>query len=991
MDGTLVQLSQIDPQMSDALRELADGIAGEVRTSTHDRGLYATDASLYQVEPLAVVIPYSLAEVEATVRWAAEHGVSILPRGAGSSLAGQTVNRAVVIDFSPHCRELLEVDVAAGTCWVEPGIVLDHLNGELKARGTGLHFGPDVATSRYANIGGMIGNNSAGARSILYGRTVENLEAIDAALADGARHTFEAGSTDAVVRRLVEQTCAVVQRHATAIRARFPKTKRRVNGYNLDLMLDQFEQGGPEAVNLAHLLCGSEGTLAVTLRAKLRLAPLPKRKGLAVLAFETVDDALAAVNPLLEANPAAVELLDDMVMQTARLNTSYRPTLRILEPLAPSMSGRPIDAVLLVEMYRDTGDEITEAFDRIGRICPAPRLDLTGAAAMQEAWNLRKAAEPLLHAVPGLRKPLTFVEDTAVDPTKLPEFVRRFRAIVEAEGTSAAFYAHASVGCLHIRPLLAISDRDDRARMRRIAARVTDLVCEMDGALSGEHGDGRARSPLLERFYGPEIMAAFRAIKSIFDPENRLNPGNIVAPSDLLDHLRVKPSGEDVVVPDVDTFFDYEAQHGFGGAVEQCNGAGVCRKLDEGVMCPSYQALRDERHSTRGRGNALRLAITGQFGGQVEDGSIWRDAGTHETLDLCLSCKACKSECPSNVDVAKLKTEYLAQHYEATESIPLKARAVGAVRTLNRMGSSIPWIANLVTNLAPVRIVMERLLDIDRRRSLPRYERSLYRWMAARRAHRPDASRPKVVFFADCFTTYNETRIGQAVIETLEAFGYDVIMPRVGCCGRSMLSVGMARQAIVAADRVLRALTPHLHDDDVRAVIVCEPSCLAAFRDDYLELRCSTPVEERQRLAELAKLPEEFLETAWEEHPRRPAWKSADDEVLLHEHCHQRAVIGPGTSAALLRRIVGDRLRTLDTGCCGMAGSFGYRVDHHDLSLAIGELSLLPEVRDAPARAHIVAPGTSCRQQVHDGTGRHAVHPMELVRMLINDDDAESH
>ncbi|MCK4871398.1 MAG: FAD-binding protein [Phycisphaerales bacterium] len=973
-------VTEVEPELErrrqTIARDLSHLIAGEVRFDPHNRGLYATDASLYQVEPIGVVIPRSTDEALAVVRYASDHDVPILPRGAGSSLAGQTVNRAVVIDFSPHCRRVLEVDTAGRSCWVEPGVVLDDLNDSLARQGAGLLFGPDVATSAYACLGGMIGNNSSGARSIIYGRTVENLLALDVVLANGERVCFdaEAGRSNATAGRITRDVVDVVHRCADEIRARFPTTGRRVNGYNLDLILDAIERGGTDAVNLAHLLCGSEGTLAVTLRAKLKLAPVPKHTSLAILAFDSLDAALQAVNPILGTAPSAVELLDDMVLQAAQLNTQARRHLRIIESFTES----PPNAVLYVEYYGDAPDELADKLGQLRTVvADAPQRHITDADEMARAWALRKAVEPLLHAIPGLRKPLTFVEDTAVEPRDLPAFVREFRRIVESHGTTAAFYAHASVGCLHIRPMLAVADPTDREHMTAIAESVTDLVKSFGGALSGEHGDGRARSPLLERFYSPRIIDAFREIKAIFDPNNLLNPGNIVQPAPLLDHLRVRPGTSDVTVPTIDAHYDYADQHGFAGAVMACNGAGVCRRTAEGTMCPSYRATLDERYSTRGRGNALRLAITGQFGGPA-----FSDPATLETLDLCLSCKACKSECPSNVDIAKLKAEYLAQHYAAIGRVPLKARAVGHVRALSRLASIIAPLSNIIAGNPIVRRLLEPLVDLDRRRPLPKFRASLYRWQ--RRRDKADSARPTVCLFADCFTTYHEPNVGRAAIRVLEAFGYHVLLPDVDCCGRAMLSVGMVRDAIRKADRTLSLLAPMIEDEDVLAIIVCEPSCLSMFRDDYLDLRCETPIELRRALAAKAMLVEEFLDSRWGEHPIRPVVKESQGEVLLHAHCHQESLFGHETSSNLIRRLIGDRLRVLDTGCCGMAGAFGYRKNHYELSMKIGEESLFPAVRAAAEDAIIVAPGTSCRQQIHDGTTRSALHPIELVDQILD-------
>jgi FAD/FMN-containing dehydrogenase/Fe-S oxidoreductase len=983
--------------------DLAAAIEGEVRFGLHDRMLYATDASLYQVEPLGVVIPASVDDAQRAVEFCAGRGLPILPRGGGTSLAGQCVNEAVVLDFSACCRAIRQVNAAEGWCEVEPGITVDDLNAVLASEG--LFFAPDPATTRQANIGGCIGNNAAGMRSIIYGRTSENLLGVDAMVlagdrprrvrlhagaAGGAGSAGEVGRGDPLVRELTLRTAQVVQRHAALIRERFPRTIRRNAGYNLDLILQQMESAGPRAdsdqvlsaINLAHLVCGSEGTLTVTMGARLKLHAIPVARGLALVGFASLEEAVDAVLPILATGPSAVELLDDTILELASANTEYRRYVEVM----PAPTTGPLRAVLYVEYSAGArAEELRERFSELRRLIAGlwPRAQvaaLEDPAPVQAAWKLRKAGEPLLHGMPGSRKPLTFVEDNAVPVENLGRFVREFRQIVERCGTRASFWAHASVGVLHVRPFLDIRDEQDRQRVQQIAVEVADLARSLGGIMSGEHGDGRVRGPLLERFYGPELMGAFREIKSIFDPRNLLNPGNIVEPGPLtsiVERVRVKPGERFVDIPSVDTFFDYGDQHDFRGAIEMCNGAGVCRKTSGGTMCPSYMALLDERHTTRGRGNALRLAITGQF----DSPAPWNDPDTLETLDLCLSCKACKAECPSNVDMARLKAEYLAQGYRASGRVPLKARLFGHVRMINRLGSLAPALANWLNRQSPVRSVLNRALELHPRRSLPAFSAPLTRTFrrGSARTLAPDA--PTVALFADCFTTYSESEIGLAARRVMEAFGYRVRLLNAGCCGRAMISTGLLDDAIQTAERTLESLAAAV--DDVAAIIVLEPSCLSAIKDDLLQLRLRTPREKRQRIAAKSWLVEEFLERSWDAHPRRPDLADlAAESLLFHGHCHQKALWGTDSTAALLRRMAGDRLRVLDSGCCGMAGSFGYSAGRYDLSMKIGELSLFPAVRSA-ADARILAPGTSCRHQIHDGTGRRAVHPVIYIAGLL--------
>jgi FAD/FMN-containing dehydrogenase/Fe-S oxidoreductase len=1003
-----------DAERSAHARTLAARLRGEVRFGRHDRMLYATDASIYQVEPLGVIVPADADDAVDAVRACAELGLPILPRGGGTSLAGQCVNRAVVLDLSAHCREIGPADAGADRVRAGAGVTLQELNDRL--RPAGVFFAPDPSTVRQANVGGCIGNNAAGTRSVRYGRTAENLLAVEACLADGTRLRFGEGAAadddaDPALLRLTDGVIDVVDRFAGLIRERFPRTLRRNAGYALDMILDQVEAARAagrdprETVNLAHLLCGSEGTLAVTLGAELRLHPIPRATGLAVIGFDDLDAAIDAVQSLLELRPTAVELLDDLIVELAGLNIEYR---RYVELMPQPSGGGPLRAVLYVEFWEDDAETVRARFEDVRRVMAERTPTATVAAyddpaPMAQALKLRSAGEPLLHALPGNRTPLGFVEDNAVPVERLGEFVRRFRGIVEREDTRASFYAHASVGVLHVRPLLDLRDEGDRGRMERIAVDVADLAKELGGVMSGEHGDGRVRGPLLERYFGPELLEAFREVKRLFDPEGRLNPGNIVDPQPLPtihEHVRVRPEGENITVPPTRTWFAYAGEGGFDHAVELCNGAGVCRKRAGGTMCPSYRATQDERHSTRGRGNALRLAITGQLSrdAAANGGPTWDDPDTLETLDLCLSCKACASECPSNVDVATYKAEYLAQSYAARGGPPLAARVFGRVRGLNRLGSAFAPLSNVIAELPPIRAVTNRVLGLSPKRSLPAFAPSLFRRMRAARP-RPNEglgeTAPAVVLYADCFSTYNEPEVGLAAIRLLNGFGYRVVVPPIGCCGRPPVSTGLLDEAARCRDSASAVLAETMQREDAAAVVVLEPSCLSAIQDEWRDLQDrpggAVPHPERlERIAAASALVEDFLARGWDEHPRRPAFAPPTGRVLLHGHCHQKALGHLDGGAALLRRIAGDRLTVLDTGCCGMAGSFGYVARRYELSMAVGEESLFPVARAMEPDDVLCAPGTSCRHQVHDGTGRTAVHPVVWAASRLRSSDAPS-
>jgi len=970
--------------ISDAQREqlAADLVRmdlGDVRFDRHNRALYSTDASLYQVDPIGVVLPRDAQAILYAVRYCAEHGVAILPRGGGTSLAGQGVNHAVVFDLSPNFRKVLEIDSANGIAVVEPGLSIDELNRHLLEKRENLFFAVDPATTAQASIGGCIGNNAAGARSVRYGRTSENLAGVQVVLSTGEMIWLEpaAGRRNPAALRIADQISSIVRRYADEIRARFPRLIRRNAGYGLDLILNQLDRGmGAADLDCSGLICGSEGTLAVIVAAKLKLHSIPAARGLAIAAFDSVDAAIEAVPAILATGASAVELLDDVLLGAARDNLQCRPFVDLI----PSQNG-DISAALYVEYQAETSavppaQQIDNRFDALRSILPGREISFYRDAPSQlRAWTLRKSGEALLHNVSAKRKPVTFVEDNAIPVENLARFVREFRRIMTEHKTSAAYYAHASVGVLHVRPMLDLHEPRDLENMRQIAGEVAELARDCGGVMSGEHGDGRARGPLLEAFYGPQLMQAFAEVKRVFDPVGILNPGMIVSTASLggiTDNLRI--AAETKGLADAETYFDYSDQEGFRSAVEQCNGAGFCRKTAGGTMCPSYRATLDERHSTRGRGNALRMAIVG-------DAPAWNDPDTLATLDLCLSCKACKTECPSNVDIARLKAEYTAQRFHM-DGIPLQARAFGDVRALNRIGSLAPGFFNAIARISPLRAIANHLLGLSPQRSLPRFGRSLHQML-------PDTSprqdRPKVVLYSDCFTAFTESDIGLAAAQIMESLGYTVRVPRIGCCGRAMISTGMLPAAIRTIDRTIADLREFIDDPSVKAIMVCEPSCLSAIKDDWLQLRVAAPLDLRRRLAAKSMLAEDFIHRFWDEHPSQPQVRIADGpSVLLHGHCHQKALWGDETSAGLIRRFAGQRLQVIPSGCCGMAGSFGFTAEHYDLSMRIGELSVFPPIRNSAHDSIILAPGTSCRHQIHDGAARIALHPIQWIAQQLD-------
>jgi FAD/FMN-containing dehydrogenase/Fe-S oxidoreductase len=959
--------------------ELSSLNVGQLRFSRHDRTLYATDASLYQVTPLAVVIPENIDQLRRLLRFCAQEKLPVLLRGGGTSLAGQCTNRAIVVDFSPHWRTMRDPDVSGRTCIVEPGISIDQINHNLAAQNIPLFFAPDPASSAQASIGGCISNNAAGARSIRYGRTSENLAGIQALLSTGENCWLQkgAGRADSIALGLARQTAAVVGSNAELIRRRFPKLIRRNAGYSLDLILNQLDAGiEPEDLDLSGLICGSEGTLVVITAARLMLHRLPAARGLAVVGCTSLEDAIDLVVPILAVGPSAVELLDDVVIHAAAGNSQCRRYLDLL----PKAGDQIPAAVLYIEFEADENpDSLVDHFATLKNIIKdRPCSTYQSPDAMNQAWMLRKSSEALLHAVSAGRKPITFVEDNAVPPVRLAEFVAKFKRIMAAHSTSAAFYAHASVGVLHVRPLLDPHLLQDRQAMQEIALEVSRLARDCAGVLSGEHGDGRVRGPLLEEFYGSELMQVFRRIKEIFDPSGILNPGMIVEPGaveNITRNLRI-----DAVAPGTpsapETFFDYCDQEHFRGAIEMCNGAGFCRKISGGTMCPSYRATLDERHSPRGRANALRSAI-------LEPSTpVWDDPETLQTLDLCLSCKACKTECPSSVDIARLKAEYLAQSYRLTGT-PLAARAFGHIRELRVLGSLAPDLANLIQQTRPVRAALNRLLGLAPQRPLPRFSRSLYQLREGHKTNDLPPEAPRVMLFGDCFTAWSESHIGIAALRVLNYFGYRVELPRLGCCGRALISTGLVDRARSVIGATLESLRNNLMDSSVRAILVLEPSCLSAMLDDWISIRGLKRGNLSALLSSRVMLVEDFLDRFWDFHPRRLEPSGSGATAVFHGHCHQKALWGTGSSAQLLRRILGSRLNVLATGCCGMAGAFGYTRDHYDLSMRIFQAPEFNPVREAVPDSHILATGASCREQITHAIGRRALHPVELIDELI--------
>ena len=960
--------------MSDGLRrDLEASIDGEVRFDRLSRALYSTDASVYQIEPTGVVVVRHRDDVLRTIAIARRHGVSITARGGGTSQAGQAVGAGLQLDTARFFNRLIEVDPAGRWARIEPGIVLDELNARLAPHR--LRFAPDISTANRATVGGMISNNSSGARSVLYGKTIDHVLDLHVALSDGsvahlrplAADELEAAcAADSLEGACYRTVRRLAPAHADEIDRRYPKILRRVGGYNLD----RFTNPG-RPFNLAELIVGSEGTLGVVVEARVNLVPLPRAKAVLAVEFDDLLDALGATPAILAHRPSAVEVMDRFILDHARES----PALDALRRAVLQGDETP-GALLCVEMYADDAAELPGRLAALeqdlaarGVACRTSRAD--DAAAQARIWRLRQSALGLSMAMKGDAKSLSFVEDTAVAPERLRDYIARFLDVVNGHGSTTGVYAHASVGCLHVRPVVNMKTEAGVRQFEAIADDIADLVLEYGGALSGEHGDGLVRGPFMEQMFGADLYEAFRTVKRTFDPAGLFNPGKIVDAPPLTANLRY---GSDYRTPRPEGFFDYAEYGGLGRAVEMCSGVGACRKTLEGTMCPSYMATRDETHSTRGRANALRAAMTGRLDEAGLGGPAVRDA-----LDLCLECRACKAECPVGVDMARFKAEFLAD-YQARHGTPWRARLLGHIHDVSAAVSPLARLVNPWLGRPWVRALNERLIGIDRRRTLPRWAaRTLRAHWRERRS--PAGRRPPAVLFADTFTNYYHPEIGLAAAAVCDRAGIGVELGPDVCCGRPLISQGLLREARRRGEDAAARLQPLAAQG--RPIVVLEPSCLSALRDDLPALLRGDARQQARDAAGACVLFEEWLEGELSAGAAGLDLQPGPRRLLLHGHCHQKSMGLLPPARALLARIPGAEVEDLDAGCCGMAGSFGYAREHFDLSRRIGERRLLPAARALGPDDRLVGAGTSCRHQVRDLAGARAMHPAELLAELL--------
>jgi FAD/FMN-containing dehydrogenase/Fe-S oxidoreductase len=976
---------------------LRNNTQGEVLFTDADRARYATDASIYQQTPLGVFVPKSDEDVKLAIDIARDQKVPILARGGGTSQCGQTTGIALVIDCSKYLRRSFDLNLEKNTISVQPGMVLDHLNAELKKHG--LWFPVDVSTSAQATLGGMAGNNSCGSRSIAYGNMVHNVIGAQAWFADGTVGEFgRYEQATGRVKNIGDAVAALALKHRSEIDARWPKVMRRVAGYNLDIFCNQSERpyNADGSVNLSHLLVGSEGTLAFTKSLTLQLSPLPRTKTLGIVNFPTFRQAMSAAQHIVTLGPTAVELVDRTMVGLALKNPAFAPTMRT------ALIGEP-EAILLVEFSGNEKASLVQKLDDLAALMgdlglPNSVVKMSDDAPQKNLWEVRKAGLNIMMSLKGDGKPVSFIEDCAVPLEHLADYTDALTQVFAKHGSRGTWYAHASVGTLHVRPILDMR-RDGAAKMRAIGEEAAVLVRKYKGAFSGEHGDGLCRGEWIAWQFGPKINDALREIKTLFDPTNLLNPGKIIDPPKMDDAtlFRFQPGYKTIPIKTALDWRVWDVQNdpvteettapgsggdgaqGFGKAVEMCNNNGHCRKFDAGTMCPSYRVTRDESASTRGRANTLRMAVSGQLG----SGGIASDE-VHEALSLCVSCKGCKRDCPTGVDMARMKIEHLA-HYNAKHGVTLKDKLIAYLPNYARTAAAFAPIMNLRNGVPFVANLMERSLGFSAKRSLPAWKSEhFFRRFASKNAQiAPQVLSEKskeIILFVDTFNAYFNPEIAFDALTVLERAGYQPIVIQKTkahlCCGRTFLAAGLVEQAREKLSELVAALVPYAKRGV--PIVGLEPSCLFTLRDEALAMHLG---EDAERVAKQATLIDTFLAN---EHKAgkldafAKSLKPAAQNVLVHGHCHQKAFAEISPTIALLNLIPNANPALIESSCCGMAGAFGYEAKHYDVSMQMAELSLLPAIRNAK-EAIVVADGTSCRHQIQDGAQREALHVVSVL------------
>jgi FAD/FMN-containing dehydrogenase/Fe-S oxidoreductase len=959
---------------------LKSALEGELFTDHVQRVLYSTDASQYKELPLAVCKAKSVSDIKKIIAFARENKTSLIPRGGGTSLAGQVVGSGIVVDISKYMNRILEFNGEEGYVIVEPGVVLAELNLFLAKHG--LQFGPETSTANRCVIGGMLGNNSCGLHSLAYGSVREHILEVDVILSDGSEARFKAltkdefkqklnGNTPALEKAIYENIQEILSdpENQKEIRDNFPNPEltRRNMGYAIDVLLDTgvFTEGG-ERFNFCKLLAGSEGTLAFSHRIKLNVIPLPpKHKGLVCAHFETLEQALQGNLVALKHKPTAIELMDDTIMQCTKANIEQNRN-RFFVKDDPG-------AMLMIEFSFDMEKELTDTAAALEKDLRSAGLGyhfplITGADKIKRVWALRTAGLGLLANIPGDRKGVPGIEDTAVHPRYLPDYVADIKKVLEKLGLVSVYYAHIATGEIHFRPLINFKDPADVERFDRLMTEVARLVKKYRGSMSGEHGDGRARGKFIPFMLGDHNYQLLKRVKKAWDPHNVFNPAKIVDTPPITAYLRVIPGKPD---PVIETTFDFSKNKGYYRSIEKCNGTGDCRKSEiiGGTLCPTFMATRDEDKSTRGRANILREYI---YNSKKENPLDQREI--YDILDLCISCKACKSECPSNVDMAKLKAEFL-QHYYDIHGIPLRSRLVAYLPRLNRLAMVFRPLSNFFMDTS----LLKRSIGFSTKRTVPPLSRiTLRRWVGGK-LQKPEAEpKGRIYLFNDEFTNYNESDIGIKAILLLTKLGYEVKIPVHKESGRTFLSKGLLKSAKKIATRNVELLKDIITEKT--PLVGIEPSAILAFRDEYPELVDKELQQAAGDLAGRALLFEEFISAEIAKGKIGESdFTTEEKHILLHGHCQQKAIASTGPSKQMLSLPANYTVKEIPSGCCGMAGSFGYEKEHYELSMKIGELVLFPAVRDAEEKVVISAPGTSCRHHIKDGTGKRAFHPVEVL------------
>lgn len=962
------------------LNHLKSQLEGDLFADNVQRVLYATDASQYREIPLAVTRPKSKEDIKKIIAFARENGTSIIPRGAGTSLAGQVVGSGIVVDISKYMNRVLEFNKEESYVIVEPGVVLAELNLFLAKHG--LQFGPETSTANRCVIGGMLGNNSCGLHSLVYGSVREHILEVDAILSDGSETTFKPltkkefqqklnGNPNLLEKAIYQNISEILSdtENQKEIREHFPdpKVTRRNMGYAIDVLLDSevFTESG-ERFNFCKLLAGSEGTLAFSYRIKLNVIPLPpKYKGLVCAHFETLEESLLGNLVALKHKPTAIELMDDTVMQAAKQNIEQNKNRFFVK-------GDP-GALLMIEFSYETEKELNDTAASLEKDFRTAGLGyhfplVTGADNIKRVWALRTAGLGLLSNVPGDRKGVPGIEDTAVAPEYLPDYVADFKKVLEKLGLTSIYYAHIATGEIHFRPLINFKDPADVILFDTLMNEVAVLVKKYRGSMSGEHGDGRVRGKFIPFMLGEHNYQLVRQVKKAWDPDNIFNPGKIVDTPPITESLRVIPGKN---TPDFKTEFDFSRYRGYFRSIEKCNGSGDCRKSEVigGTMCPTFMATRDEDKSTRGRANILR-----EFLYSNEKENPFNQQEIYDILDLCISCKACKAECPSNVDMAKLKAEFLQQYYDI-HGIPLRSKLVAYLPRLNSLAILVRPLSNFILNTS----MLKKVIGFSTKRSVPKLSKiTLNRWVNNGIPMPENEAKGKVFLFNDEFTNYNESDIGIKAILLLTKLGYEVKIPIHKESGRTFLSKGLVRTSKKIATENVNLLKDIISAK--KPLVGIEPSAILAFRDEYPELVDATLQPAATELGKNALLFEEFIAAEIDKGNITFEQFTTDEKhILLHGHCQQKAVASTEPSKKMLSLPRNYSVKEIPSGCCGMAGSFGYEKEHYDLSMKIGEMVLFPAVRDAEEKVIISAPGTSCRHHIKDGTGKQAKHPVEVL------------